>query len=98
VWRADGSGEPLVLTGNGERVTAAIFSPEGDMLAIASSDGAARVWRLGVAALRERLRQMTSAGLEVRQRQRYLGESLEEAREVHAREEQARDRLALRDT
>ncbi|MBN1205086.1 MAG: CHAT domain-containing protein [Myxococcaceae bacterium] len=86
VWPADGSGEPLVLAGNGERVTVAAFSPEGDMLAIASSDGCARVWRLGVDALRERLRQMTSACLEVRQRQRYLGERLEEAREAHARE------------
>ncbi len=86
VWPADGSGEPLALTGNRERVTAIAFSAGGDMLAIASSDGSVRVWRLGVDALRERLREMTSACLEVRQRQRYLGERPEEAREAHARD------------
>jgi WD40 repeat protein len=77
VWPTDGSGESLVLTGNGDRVTVAVFSPGGDMLAIASNDGSARVWNLGVDALRARLRQMTSASLEARQRQRYLGERLE---------------------
>ena len=80
VWPVDGSGEPLVLTGHGDRVMGAVFSAKGDMLAIASSDGSARVWRLGVETLRERLRQMTSASLEIRQRQRYLGETLEKAR------------------
>jgi hypothetical protein len=50
-----------------------------------------------VDALRERLRQMTSACLEVRQRQRYLGERLEEAREAHARDERARGQ-AVKDT
>jgi WD40 repeat protein len=98
VWPADGSGESLVLTGNGERVTVAVFSPEGDVLAIASSDGSARVWRLGGDALRERLRQMTSACLEVRQRQRYLGEGLEEAREALARDERARGRQTVQET
>ncbi|QRK12260.1 CHAT domain-containing protein [Archangium violaceum] len=92
VWPADGSGEPLVLAGNGERVTVAAFSPRGDVLAVALNDGSARVWGLGVEALRERLRQMTSASLEVRQRQRYLGERPEEAREAHARDEQERGR------
>ncbi len=87
VWPADGNGEPLVLTGNGERVTGTAISPEGDMLAISSSDGSARVWKLGIDALRERLRLMTSARLEVRQRQRYLGERPEEARKAHARDE-----------
>jgi WD40 repeat protein len=95
VWPADGSGESLVLTGNGERVTVAIFSPGGDMLAIALSDGSARVWRLGVDALRDRLREMTSACLEVRQRQRYLGERLEEAREAYTRDEKSRGRQAV---
>jgi WD40 repeat protein len=98
VWPADGSGESLVLTGNGERVTVAAFSSGGDVLAIASSDGSARVWWLGVDALRARLHEMTSASLEVRQRQRYLGESLEAARQAHARDEQARGRLAVNET
>lgn len=92
VWPVDGSGEPLVLTGHGDRVMGAVFSAKGDMLAIASSDGSARVWRLGVDMLRERLHQMTSASLEIRQRQRYLGETLEEAREAHARSAHARGR------
>ncbi|MCP3064822.1 CHAT domain-containing protein [Myxococcus sp. K38C18041901] len=95
VLSTDGSGESLSLTGNGERVNSVVFSPGGDLVAIASSDGSARVWRLGDAALRERLCQMTSASLDVRQRQRYLGERLEEAREAHAREEQQRGRQAL---
>ena len=98
VWPADGSGEPLVLAGNGERVTVAAFSPGGDVLAIASSDGSVRVWGLGVEALRERLRQLTRACLEVRQRQRYLGERPEEAREAHARDERERRRQQVTET
>ncbi|HEX5749278.1 MAG TPA: CHAT domain-containing protein [Archangium sp.] len=98
VWPADGSGEPLVLAGNGDRVTVAAFSPGGDVLAIASNDGSARVWGLGVESLRERLRQRTSASLEVRQRQRYLGERSEEAREAHARDEGAWGRQTLKAT
>ncbi|WP_198316639.1 CHAT domain-containing protein [Cystobacter fuscus] len=97
VWPADGSGEPLVLTGHGEQVTVTAFSPGGDVLAIALNDGSVRVWGLGVETLRERLRQLTSASLEVRQRQRYLGERPEEAREAHARDEQARGRHTERD-
>ncbi len=92
VWPADGGGEPLVLAGNGDRVTVAAFSPRGDLLAIASSDGTARVWRLGGEALRERMREMTSACLEVQQRQRYLGERPEESRQAYARGERARGR------
>ena len=82
VWPADGSGEPLVLTGHGERVMAASFSPGGSMLAVASIDGAVRVWMLEVDTLRERLRERTSASLDARQRHRYLGERLDEARNV----------------
>ncbi|MBN9684341.1 MULTISPECIES: nSTAND1 domain-containing NTPase [unclassified Corallococcus] len=96
VWPTDGSGESLVLSGNGDRVTGAVFSPGGDMLAIAATDGSARVWKLGGNSLREQLRQLTSASLEVRQRQRYLGERLDEAREAHAREEQTWGRQQLK--
>jgi WD40 repeat protein len=98
VWPADGSGEPLVLAGSGGRVTMAVFSLTRDMLAVASTDGSARVWKLGVDALREHLRQMTSECLDVRQRQRYLGERLEEAREAHSRGEQERGRQAISDS
>jgi hypothetical protein len=74
----------------------AAFSPLGDVLAIALNDGSVRVW--GAGALRERLRQQTSASLEVWWRQRYLGECPEEAREAHARDEQERGRPAPGET
>ncbi|MGK3959889.1 protein kinase [Sorangium sp. So ce118] len=40
VWNADGTGEPLVLTGSGSQVTAVAFSPDGERIASASVDAA----------------------------------------------------------
>ncbi|WP_437303990.1 nSTAND1 domain-containing NTPase [Sorangium sp. So ce388] len=40
VWNADGTGEPLVLTGSGYQVTAVAFSPDGERIATASVEAA----------------------------------------------------------
>ena len=49
-WRADGRGEPLVLTGHTGSVTQAAYSPDGQYVVTTSgkflgSDHTARVWR-----------------------------------------------------
>jgi WD40 repeat protein len=45
VWRADGSGEQVVLRGHEGEVRSASFSPDGHSVVTASDDGTARVWR-----------------------------------------------------
>jgi WD40 repeat protein len=45
VWRADGTGEPVVLRGHEGSVVSAAFSPDGTHVVTASSDDAAQVWR-----------------------------------------------------
>ncbi|MBA2302115.1 MAG: hypothetical protein H0W08_05730 [Acidobacteria bacterium] len=44
IWRADGSGEPLLFEGHDSRVTKAVFSPDGTRIATASWDKAVRIW------------------------------------------------------
>lgn len=44
IWNADGSGEPLVLRGHGERVVHAAFSSDGRRIVSASVDATLRVW------------------------------------------------------
>jgi WD40 repeat protein len=44
VWRADGSGVPLVLRGHEGGVNAAGFGLDGTHIVTASSDKTARVW------------------------------------------------------
>jgi WD40 repeat protein len=44
VWRADGVGDPIMLSGHEARVTNATFSPDGLLVLTASDDGTARVW------------------------------------------------------
>lgn len=45
VWRADGTGEPLVLRGHEGRLHAVSFSPDGTRIATASNDATVRIWR-----------------------------------------------------
>ncbi|AKJ06638.1 WD40 repeat protein [Archangium gephyra] len=45
VWRSGGQVEPLLLTGLGERLSAAAVSPEGERIATTSWDGFLRVGR-----------------------------------------------------
>jgi WD40 repeat protein len=45
VWRADGSAEPVILSGHQGMVESANFSPDGTRIVTASRDGTARVWR-----------------------------------------------------
>ncbi|MEN0065663.1 MAG: WD40 repeat domain-containing protein [Myxococcota bacterium] len=45
VWRADGTGDPVVLEGHAGPVWAAAFSPDGAHVVTASWNGTARVWR-----------------------------------------------------
>src|SRR5262249_35528599 len=44
VWKADGTGEPLVLRGHEGIVTSAVFSPDGARIVTTSEDKTARVW------------------------------------------------------
>ena len=46
VWHADGSGQPLVLDGQAQQIETLAFSPEGDRIVTASTDGTARIWRV----------------------------------------------------
>jgi WD40 repeat protein len=46
VWRADGTGTPVVLRGHTREVRSAAFSPDGTRVITASLDGTARVWRV----------------------------------------------------
>jgi WD40 repeat protein len=44
VWRADGTGDPLVLRGHDGSVTYAAWSPDGKRIVTASRDKTVRVW------------------------------------------------------
>jgi WD40 repeat protein len=44
VWRADGSGEPLVLRGHQDALRSAMFAPDGARVVTASRDKTARVF------------------------------------------------------
>lgn len=45
VWAADGSGEPVILSGHGDAVNVAAWSSDGSRIATASDDATARVWQ-----------------------------------------------------
>ena len=91
VWRADGTGETLMLWHHGA-VNAASFSPDGDTIVTASDDGTARRWWLNGNSLWRSVGGMMSGCLTPEFRERYLGESPDEARRAHAACERAHDR------
>lgn len=46
IWRADGSGDPVVLRGHEGEVNSATFSPDGTLVLTTSDDCTARIWRV----------------------------------------------------
>lgn len=45
IWKADGRGDALVLSGHTERINFAEWSPDGKRIVTASNDGTARIWK-----------------------------------------------------
>ncbi len=45
VWRADGTGSPIVLKAHKDRINSVEFSPDGERVLTASQDNTARIWR-----------------------------------------------------
>ena len=45
VWSIADDREPLTLSGHTDRIQGLVWSPRGDMIATASADGTARIWR-----------------------------------------------------
>ncbi|EPX63244.1 High-affnity carbon uptake protein Hat/HatR [Cystobacter fuscus DSM 2262] len=45
LWRADGTGTPIVFSANEESVNSAVFSPDESHILTASDDGIVRLWR-----------------------------------------------------
>ena len=90
VWRADGSGEPLLLEGHRGVVLSVQFSPDGSKLISCSQDRTCRVWTYRWPDLVAKLRQrFPGACLGEDERARHLGEDRETARaEARACEEQ----------
>ncbi len=89
VWRAEGTGEPVVLGGQEGKVRFS-FSADGERVLSVSEDGAIRLWTVGTARLQALLREAVTGCLTPEQRQRYLLKTPEEARAGHARCERER--------
>jgi WD40 repeat protein len=87
VWRADGTGEPLVLqAGENEATYWAEFSPDRTQVLTVSSRArpaiwnvTARIWTVSWPELVAHLQRRTAECLTVDQRRKYLGESADDA-------------------
>ncbi len=83
-------GEPIVLR---RYLGTAGLDAGGQWLATGDSDGVVRIWPLSVEGLREALRAVSSACLEVELRVRSLGEPREAAERIHAECERRHGRM-----
>ncbi len=92
VWSV--AGRLLATLKHKGAVESAAFSPDGERLVTASTDGKARIWPLSVRLLGERLVAATRDCLSPEERQQYLDESPEQAREAYERCELAAGRGA----
>ena len=95
IWQADGSGQPMTLSGHEGTVTWAAFSEDGSRVISTSEDGTARIWRTGWRELVSYLRSMTSASLTAEERMIYLGESESDARAAYEAAEKRFGRTPL---
>jgi WD40 repeat protein len=91
VWNADGSGEPIVLTGHFADVVDAEWSPDGKRIVTASYDGVARIFIVDLPELRNWISHSSNALLSPDQRMRLLGETAKDAAANYERQLQARE-------
>jgi WD40 repeat protein len=94
VWDADGSGEPLILSGHDGRLTRASFSPDGTRIVTAATDGTARVWLYTADRLKQVIASRTRGCLDPTFRESYLDESPAAARRAFERCERRHGRGA----
>ena len=95
VWRTDGTGKPVVLRGHKGYVMSAAFSPDGTWVVTASVDKTARVWTISGERLQAVIRSATTVCLDPLFRERYLGESHEDASQKYQKCERARGRSGV---
>ena len=81
IWRADRTGDPVALLDDGRPILAAAFSEDESHVFTISDDGTVRRWStITHELLREALASATNQCLEPDFRERFLGQSKEEAR------------------
>jgi WD40 repeat protein len=83
IWKADGSGDPIVLGSNEDLVVSVALSPDSTRAITAMMDGTARIWPLTSSELMSRLWRATPYCLPPGQRRALLGETEDTARERH---------------
>ena len=95
IWRVDEQTPPLLLRQEelSEEPVHASFLPNGSRVFTVSIHGVLRIWPITPVFLRNTLRNATTICLSVNERERYLLESLDEARESHERCERSHGRL-----
>lgn len=75
IFNSDGSGTPIVLRGHKDIVNAVAWSRDGSKVISGSQDGTARIWTVGVEALRAKLWEASTDCLPVARRRELLLES-----------------------